>query len=83
MIIDISRGLLLLNEPAHEKQEILPAMNQINQLTRITPAIERTFVWDGQAADYESKDKPQRLFLGVLRLAVISFLIFAALAIGA
>jgi hypothetical protein len=72
-----------LIKPVHEKQEILPAMNQINQLIRITPAIERAFAWDGQASDYESKDKPQRLILGMLRLAVISFLIFAALAIGA
>ena len=58
-------------------------MNQINQLTRITPAIERAYTWDGQAADYESKNKPQRLLLGMLRLAVIVFLIFAALAAGA
>ena len=58
-------------------------MNQINQLIRITPAIERAFKWDGQAADFENKDKPQRLLLGMLRLAVIVFLIFVALAAGA
>lgn len=58
-------------------------MNQTNQITRITPALEHFNDWSDLPLATKNKDKSQLLLFGMLRLIILTSLIFGALAAGA
>lgn len=69
-----------MNFNYHEQEIIITqAMNQVNQIFQITPAIEKVLQWQGPQANQSRKEVPQLLLYGLLKLAVVAGLIIVTI----